>query len=104
MEHKHDIFQIIQILKSSIQHHIDGPVVWNAVLAGHACENRTDELFRVVMSTLQHLTIVEVPQKLAFDIVFRLLAELDRFESSKIIEIVEFCLDSIRSGDAKFVG
>lgn len=97
-----------------------GTAVWNAILSGYAAtgggddttttaatdtsRNSTGDLFRIVRAALDQLNRVEVPQKQSFDIVIRLFAELGRFDAAQLIELCEYCVDSLRLGDPKCTG
>lgn len=87
-----------------------GTAVWSAVLSGYAATGaatdagRTAALFRVVRDALNQLNRVEVPQRQSYDIVIRLFAELSRFDDDQLIELCEYCVDSLRLGDPKCTG
>lgn len=81
--------------------------MWNAILTGFGgvkSSSATAQLFRIVLATLEQLNKIEVSQKQSFEIIIRLFAELGRFDTAQLIELSEFCVDSMRLGDPKCIG
>lgn len=84
----------------------EGAALWNAILTGFGgaeSANTIKRLFHIVAATLEQLNAVEVPQKQCFDIIIRLFATLCRFDTAQLIELAEFCVDSLRLGDPKCI-
>lgn len=56
------------------------------------------------MAVLNAMNAIEVAQNRCYDIVIRLYNELPKFNAFHLIELVEFCMDSMRLGDPKCIG
>lgn len=56
------------------------------------------------MAVLNQLNKVEVSHKHCFDLVIRIFGELPKFKDRQLVELVEFCVDSIRFADPKCIG
>lgn len=59
---------------------------------------------QIVLAALNQLNRVEVSQKHSFDLIIQMFGELHKFNEYQLIELVEFCIDSMRLGDPKCVG
>lgn len=59
---------------------------------------------KIVLAALNQLNREEVSQKHSFDLIIRLVGDLQKFNEYQLIELVEFCMDSMRLGDPKCVG
>lgn len=53
---------------------------------------------------MKHMNKTEIPQNRCYDIIIRLYNELPKFNAFHLIELTEFCVDSIRQGDPKCIG
>lgn len=56
------------------------------------------------MAVLEQLNVIELNLNKSFNIVTRLFEDLPNFTSSELVEIVDWCLESIRAGDPKCIG
>lgn len=56
------------------------------------------------MAVLQQMNKVEIHAKQCFEMITRLYIELPKMKNSQLIDLCEYCIDSIRMGDPKCVG
>lgn len=84
----------------------DATILWNFLLVG--CESNTETMatkrFGVIMAVLNEINQVEVTSKQCFDLVTRIFIELPKLRVPELIEMCEYCVDSLRIGDAKCTG
>ncbi|XP_055541221.1 Fanconi anemia group I protein isoform X2 [Wyeomyia smithii] len=83
----------------------DGFTLWHFVLVGLAYSSKSKEKrFEVTLAVLNQLNKTELATKAVFDIVSRLVLDLPKFSAEQLVEIMEYCLESIRAGDPKCTG
>ncbi|EAT42968.1 AAEL005539-PA [Aedes aegypti] len=83
----------------------DGFTLWHFILLGLAHSSKSKEKrFQVTLAVLNQLNKTELSTKVVFDIVSRLVLDLPKFSSEQLVEIMEYCVDSIRAGDPKCMG
>lgn len=80
-------------------------VFWNYLLSGFQWnETASKKQFTVIMAVLNELNKKEINSKQAFDLITRLFIELPKLSGSQLIELSEYCFDSLRMGDPKCTG
>ncbi|XP_058450886.1 Fanconi anemia group I protein [Malaya genurostris] len=83
----------------------DGFTLWHFVLVGLAHSSKSQEKrFQVALAVLNQLNRTELSTKVVFDIVSRLVLDLPKFSADQLVEILEYCVESIRAGDPKCMG
>lgn len=83
----------------------DGFTLWHFILLGLAHSSKSkDKRFQVTLAVLNQLNKTELSTKVVFDIVSRLVLDLPKFSSEQLVEIMEYCVESIRAGDPKCMG
>ncbi|KAL1398799.1 hypothetical protein pipiens_008679 [Culex pipiens pipiens] len=96
--------ELVDLVSSNIGG-ADGFTLWHFVLLGMTHSSKTsDKRFQITMAVLQQLNRVELATKVAFDIVSRLVLDLPKFGPDQLVEILEYCVESIRAGDPKCMG
>lgn len=79
---------------------------WNYLLQGFdisKMESR-EKRFACVKCFLDSLLKIEFSYKQSYDLITRLCQELETFPVEQLVEIMEYCVDSMRAGDPKCVG
>uniref|UniRef100_A0A182T620 Fanconi anemia group I protein n=1 Tax=Anopheles maculatus TaxID=74869 RepID=A0A182T620_9DIPT len=95
--------QLIDMVVPSLDS-IDGYTLWHFTLLGLAQSERSaSKRFELVMAVLHHLNAVELTTKQIFDLVARFLTDLPSLTPEQLVEICEFCVESIRAGDPKCI-
>ncbi|XP_055641903.1 Fanconi anemia group I protein [Toxorhynchites rutilus septentrionalis] len=83
----------------------DGFTLWHFVLIGLTYSSKSSEKrFQVTMAVLQYLNQNEMSTKAVFDIISRLVLDLPKYSPEQLVEIMEYCVESIRAGDPKCMG
>nr|XP_019560353.2 LOW QUALITY PROTEIN: Fanconi anemia group I protein [Aedes albopictus] len=96
--------ELTDLVSSSITS-TDGCTLWHFILLGLAHSSKSKEKrFQVTLAVLNQLNKTELGTKVVFDIVSRLVLDLPKFSSEQLVEIMEYCVDSIRAGDPKCMG
>lgn len=81
-------------------------VFWNYFLSGCQWNNDTasNKQFTVIAAVLNQLNQKEINSKQVFDLITRLFIELPKLTGGQLIELSEYCIDSLRMGDIKCTG
>lgn len=84
----------------------DASILLNYLLIGIKTNSETsnNKRFAVIMAMLNEINKVEVTSKQLFDLVTRTFIELPKLKTSELIQLCEYCIDSIRLGDSKCTG
>lgn len=84
----------------------DCTTFWNYLLLGFKPNNydSKEKRFTCVKSFLDGLLKVELSYKQTYDLITRLCQDLNTFPSDQLVEILEHCIDGLRTGDPKCVG
>lgn len=82
----------------------EGVTLWNYILIGcSGSENLKKKKFKIVLAVLEHLNVIELNLNRSFNIITRLFEDLPNFTSIELVEIVDWCLESIRAADPKCI-
>lgn len=81
-------------------------IFWNYFLSGCQWDGQdaSAKQFTVIMAVLNELNKREIPSKQTFDIITRLFIELPKLGGKQLIDLCEYCIDSLRMGDIKCTG
>lgn len=97
-------FQLIQTAVTNINRS-EGVTLWNYILIGCSGSEKLKKIkFKIVIAVLEQLNVIELNLNKSFNIITRLFEDLPNFTSSELVEIVDWCLESIRAGDPKCIG
>ena len=81
------------------------PVFWNFLLIGFQNNGQSaTKRFEIIMAVLQEINKVEVNTKQSLDLITRLFVELPKMSNAQLVDLTEYCIDSIRTGDPKCTG
>ncbi|KAM7345711.1 Fanconi anemia complementation group I [Cochliomyia hominivorax] len=114
---KHNIFQLQSLIEKISSKELctllnsklgrnDCTTFWNYLLLGFKPSNydAREKRFACVNCFLDGLLKVELSYKQTYDLITRLCQDLNTFPSDQLIEILEHCIDGMRTGDPKCVG
>ncbi|XP_031616603.1 Fanconi anemia group I protein [Contarinia nasturtii] len=84
----------------------DATILWNYLLIG--CESNSGSMnntrFSILMAMLQEMNKVEITSKQTFDLITRTFIELPKLRPQELIQLCQYCVDSLRVGDPKCTG
>lgn len=60
--------------------------------------------FAILMAVLDEMNKVEITSKQTFDLITRTFIELPKLRASELVQLCEYCLESLRMGDPKCTG
>lgn len=64
----------------------------------------TKKRFKVMIAVLNEMNKIELTSKQSFDLITRTFIELPKLRTSELIDLCEYCMDSLRMGDPKCTG
>lgn len=68
------------------------------------CSKTIVFLLQVVAAVLNQLNAIEMSAKQSFEIITRLFIELPNMKNAHLVELCEYCIESLRLGDPKCSG
>lgn len=78
----------------------DACILWNFLLIG--CDSNTR--FAILYALLEEINKVEITSKQTFDLVTRTFIELPKLRVSELMQLCQYCVESMRLGDPKCTG
>lgn len=97
-----------QLVKTAVEcvGRADMTVFWNFLLCGFKCnaDATANKRFAVIISVLHQINKTEVTSKQCFELITRLFIELPKLSSGQLVELSQYCIESLRTGDPKCTG
>lgn len=98
----------LQLIKTAVERigRADAPIFWNFLLGGFKSNSdaATTKRFTVIMAVLNQINKFEVTAKQCFELITRLFIELPKLSGAQLIELSQYCVESLRTGDPKCTG
>lgn len=98
----------LQLVKTAVERvgRADMTILWNFLLGGFKSnsEAAATKRFAVTMAVLNQINQTEVTSKQCFELITRLFIELPKLSSAQLIELSQYCVESLRTGDPKCTG
>lgn len=67
-------------------------------------ESTANTRFAILKAVLDEMNKVEITSKQTFDLITRTFIELPKLRANELIELCQYCVDSLRLGDPKCTG
>lgn len=99
---------MFQLVKTAVERvgRADTTTFWNFLLSGFKCnsEAAAAKRFAVIIAVLNQINKTEITSKQCFELITRLFIELPKLSSAQLIELSQYCVESLRTGDPKCTG
>lgn len=84
----------------------DATILWNYILIG--CDTNSESMlntrFVILMAVLDEMNKVEITSKQTFDLITRTFIELPKLRTTELMQLCQYCVESLRVGDPKCTG